>query len=204
MQLKQILLNQKTLLQHVMMCSHAGHPGKSLANTPNSTSVLWEDTILLHNKRKQAIKAGLQLRQQNMPLPLKQNNFNGKIGIWKLDNCYPGSNMKIKAVDAGTRNTAFLEPAASSDRARELTLPADGKSPTQLLKEPRSSLKNEELLQKVDISMYLSLIKSQHPTQLKLQEHQNTDSEFIPKDLYMLNCFLKASSSPQIRKDEGM
>lgn len=79
---------------------------------------------------------------------------------WKLWSC--------EAVDAVRRDTAYMEPAASSDRARELTLPAKEKSPTQLLKEPRSSLKNEELLQKMDISMYLSFIKSQHPPQLKL------------------------------------
>lgn len=60
-----------------------------------------------------------------MPLPLKQNNFNGKISIWKLDNCDPGSNKKIEAVDVVTRDTAFLEPVTSSNRARELTLPAE-------------------------------------------------------------------------------
>lgn len=59
-----------------------------------------------------------------MPLPLKQNNFNGKVSVWKLDNCDPGSNKKIEAVDVVTRDTAFLEPAAPSDRARELTLSA--------------------------------------------------------------------------------
>lgn len=103
-----------------------------------------------------------------MPLPLKQNNFNGKISIWKLDNCDPYSNKKIEAVDAVIRDAAFLEPAASSDRARELTLPAKENSHLYgYLEEPRSSLKNEELLQKRDLSTCLSFIKSQHPHQLK-------------------------------------
>lgn len=40
----------------------------------------------------------------------------------------PSSNKKIEAVDVVTRDTAFLELAAPSDRARELTLPAKERS----------------------------------------------------------------------------
>lgn len=129
------------------------------------------------------------------------------IRIRQLDNCDFSSNKKIETESVATAHAAILEPTAFSDRARELnSIAKENSQQYDCLEESRSSLKNEELLQKMYISMwyilfmYLLFIQSQHQHQQKVQQHQNSASGIYSPGYLHAQLLLKCLIFTRVQK----